>query len=582
LIGTVGRIPGEGDGPAVGQLGIKPFTVLSGMLDQKATTELFDVKGLPSTPPYLQALTLDDYVPGQGWVRDTRMAPGVAADQHTLPAAPGQQSSDPKTNVTISAVNWSDVWLPIYGMPANLQDISNDYRYDKDSGIVYSEKTRKPDTYVEQADLTVPTAGALRDAGSDYSQISRKYTRINGVDPKVENLARTITSNATDPFDQAQAIYNYFRAPGNGFTYSTNTGAKVTGDPLVDFLFHNKTGFCEQYASAMAVMLRTLGIPSRVGIGFTNGYTSGDHVVITSQDAHAWVEVYFPGYGWVTFDPTPLTDGRTQVPGFVNQTQDNGASENGSRRNPDKPNGNPTTAPKAPVKTIPAPESTVSAAGSGSTGIPVWQLATVLGLALAAGASTTLSRRGRAKAPDGGRGWSLVATVAWGLFAFFVVALLSWWLSVLVLVLGLAAAPSVIREWRRRRHHRLVVARGPGAADVAWHELLAESWDRGIELQRGDTLRVAANRMVREHGLDRDGQQSLRTLVGEVERSWYGAPPAPTAQTPTAPVVVDSFDRVRGSLRRNAPLGFWSKVLPRSVLRPMRRRRDRRDDEDVS
>ncbi|HKN99660.1 MAG TPA: hypothetical protein VJX10_21240, partial [Pseudonocardiaceae bacterium] len=125
---------------------------------------------------------------------------------------------------------------------------------------------------------------------------------------------------------------------------------------------------------------------------------------------------------------------------------------------------------------------------------------------------------------------------------------------------------------------RAVAARGPDAASAAWSELLAESWDRGTGVERGDTLRVAANRMVREHGLDRDGQSSLRTLVGEVERSWYGVR-VPAGRTVT-PVVVESFDDVRRSLHRNAPLGWRARLLPRSVLRPMRDRDRGSDGED--
>jgi transglutaminase-like putative cysteine protease len=561
VIGTVGRLPGaDGSGTTgTGALGIKPFTVLSGMLDQKATTELFDVTGLPSTPPYLQALTLDDYQAGRGWVRGTQMPAGVQANT-PLPYAPGRQSTDPTTKVTIQAVNWEDVWLPVFGMPAALQNVSQDYRYDKDSGIVYSEQTRRPGSYVEQADLTEPTAGALRGASQDYGQVSPKYTKVSGVDPRVEALARQITSSATNEFDMAEAIYTYFRSPANGFTYSTQTAKAVTGDPLVDFLFHGRTGFCEQYASAMGVMLRTLGIPTRVAIGFTAGYEADGRRTITSQDAHAWDESYFPGYGWVTFDPTPLTDGRAQVPGFVGTDQSSGDNPSGSRQNPDKADGTTTTASAAPT-TAPAPATGVVAQSAGGfNGPPAWQLFTVLFFLLAAGACTVLAKTRSSS-------WRGVSVVAWGLLVFFAAALFSWWLSVLVLVLGFAGTPSLVRGLRRRRRHRAVVARGPSAADAAWAELMAESWDRGTEIPASDTLRVAAHRMVREHGLDNEGRESLRTLVGEVERSWYGS------SAPTAPVVVESFDKVRGSLHRNAPLAWRARLLPRSVLHPARRSR---------
>jgi hypothetical protein len=579
FVGTVGRLPGAdsgGDG-TTGQLGIKPFTVLSGMLDQKSTTELFDVSGLPVNPPYLQALTLDRYVPNQGFVPDTQMPSGVSATG-PLPPAPGQESMDATTRLTISAVNWQDVWLPVFGMPSHIQGVSPDYRYDNASGIVYSESTRRPGSYVEQADLTLPDPQQLERAGIDYSGVAAKYHLISGVSTRVENLARQVTSNASTEFDKAQDIYNFFRGPGSGFTYSTTTGPSVTGDPLVDFLFNNKTGFCEQYATAMAVMLRELGIPTRVAIGFTDGYASQGHRVITSQDAHAWDEVYFPGYGWITFDPTPLSDGRTQVPGFVSSPQNSASGQSGSRQNPDKPNGRPSTAPSGPTTSKPPTTLAVPNTGGGWPGPPLWQLGTVLGLLLVAGAGTYFVRSRVGPSVLGGV-LRVVAVLAWCLVAFFAAALLSWWLSALVVVLGLAAAPAAVREWRRRRRHRAVVARGPQAADAAWAELLAESWDRGTEVQRGDTIRVSAGRMAREHDLDSEGRQGLQTLVGEVERSWYASADAPR---PATPVVEESFERVRVSLHRNAPLPWRARLFPRSVLRPMRERSKDRTDEEES
>jgi transglutaminase-like putative cysteine protease len=579
IVGTVGRLPGAaggGDG-GTGALGIKPFTVLSGMLDQKATTELFDVTGLPTNAPYLQALTLDKYVPSQGFVPNTQMPSGVPATG-PLPAAPGQEANDALTKLTISAVNWQDVWLPVYGMPSRIQGVSPEYRYDNASGIVYSESTRRPGNYTEQADLTLPSPQELESAGVDYTGVGAKYRQISGVSPLVRNLARQITSNASSEFDMTQDVYNFFRGPGSGFTYSTATGPSVTGDPLVDFLFKNKTGFCEQYSTAMAVMLRALGIPTRVAIGFTDGYPSQGRHVITSQDAHAWDEVYFPGYGWVTFDPTPLSDGRTQVPGFVSTPQNSGTGQSTGRQNPDKPNGRASTvAPPPTTKQAPA-TAAVPNTGGGWSGPPVWQLGTVLGLLLVAGASTYFVRS-RVRPAALGRVLRVAAVPAWCLLAFFAAALLSWWLSALVVVLGLAATPAGVREWRRRRRHRAVMAQGPQAANAAWAELLAESWDRGTEVQRGDTIRVSASRMAREHDLDSEGRQGLQTLVGEVERSWYGSPD--TTRRPT-PVVEESFERVRVSIHRNAPLPWRARLLPRSVLRPMRARPKGDGDEEES
>jgi transglutaminase-like putative cysteine protease len=576
VIGTVGRLPGSGgNGDGVtGQLGIEPFTKLQGMLGNQGNAELFDVTGLPSnSPPYLQAITLPDYVAGQGWVTSRQMPAGVAANG-PLPYAPGEPAGDPTTKITIQSVNWKDVWLPTFGLPNRLQGVAVDYRYDRDSGIVYSVASRQPGSYTETADLTVPTQFELEAVGQDYSAIDPKYLRISGVDHRVVQLATDITANSVTEFDKAQALFSYFHNANNGFTYSTQTAKPVTGDPLVDFLVYGKTGFCEQFASAMGAMLRTLGIPARIALGFTDGFASGGHQTITTQDAHAWVQVYFAGYGWVNFDPTPLGDGRQQVPGFLPNSGTNGANSNAGRQNPDRQPADttPTPAAKQPAPTHPTPSGVGRT--SGPSGPPSWQVWMVLVLVLVAAASTVMARR--RGAPPVRRRWLSGALTAWGLLVFFALALLSWWLSVLVLVLGVAAAPAVIREIRRRRHHRAVAERGPAAANAAWDELMAESLDRGMAVPPSDTLRVAAHRMVREHDLDAEGRDSLRTLVGEVERSWYGAP----ATSGPSSVVVESFDRVRRSLHRNAPLALRARLLPRSVLRPAKGRKSDADDQD--
>src|SRR5256884_2285986 len=106
------------------------------------------------------------------------------------------------------------------------------------------------------------------------------------------------------PFDKAVRIESYLRT---SYSYTLNLTGKPGRDPLAHFLFEARAGHCEYFASAMAIMLRTLGIPSREVNGFLPGEyndLAGDYIVRAS-DAHSWVEVYFPGDGWQVFDPTP-------------------------------------------------------------------------------------------------------------------------------------------------------------------------------------------------------------------------------------------------------------------------------------
>ena len=122
---------------------------------------------------------------------------------------------------------------------------------------------------------------------------------------KIAALANSITKDATNPYDKAVAIETYLRA---NYAYSLEPGAPAGGqDPLESFLFTNKVGYCEFFASAMGHMLRAEGIPTRLVNGYGQGTfdTKNKQWVVKETDAHTWVEAYFPTYGWIPFEPTP-------------------------------------------------------------------------------------------------------------------------------------------------------------------------------------------------------------------------------------------------------------------------------------
>jgi transglutaminase-like putative cysteine protease len=149
-------------------------------------------------------------------------------------------------------------------------------------------------------------AANLRAAPTEYSSnIVSTYLQLpRDLDPRIPELAKQITKNARTPFDKALTIENYLRSR---FTYTLNLTGKPGDDPLAHFLFETRAGHCEYFASAMAIMLRTLGIPSREVNGFLPGEYNdlGGDYIVRASDAHSWVEVYFPGVDWQTFDPTP-------------------------------------------------------------------------------------------------------------------------------------------------------------------------------------------------------------------------------------------------------------------------------------
>ena len=134
--------------------------------------------------------------------------------------------------------------------------------------------------------------------------VTKRFLQLPDVSPRVGALAREVVGAARAPYERALAVERHLR---QNYQYSLDVGTSVSASPVEDFLFTRKTGYCEHYATAMVVMLRTLGIPARLVTGFLPGVWNdfGNYYSVRQQDAHAWVEVYFPGSGWVTFDPTP-------------------------------------------------------------------------------------------------------------------------------------------------------------------------------------------------------------------------------------------------------------------------------------
>ncbi|HXN51059.1 MAG TPA: transglutaminaseTgpA domain-containing protein [Candidatus Acidoferrum sp.] len=149
-------------------------------------------------------------------------------------------------------------------------------------------------------------AARLRSASDAYPPaITDEYLQLPPeLDARVPELARQVTTSANTPYDKARAIEGFLRSR---FGYTLNLVGKPGDDPLANFLFVTRAGHCEYFATAMTILLRTLEIPSREVNGFLPGEyndLAGDYIVRASE-AHSWVEVYFPGSGWVTFDPTP-------------------------------------------------------------------------------------------------------------------------------------------------------------------------------------------------------------------------------------------------------------------------------------
>jgi len=242
-------------------------------------------------------------------------------EQFILQRRPDNSYRVPRTNAPLTPVTSSltrehvihyrvlmePMGINVFFLAPWARSVSGDYRVvaADPGGAVYNfDNQRAISRYEADSDIAAPTPAELRSARGSYPPQVADYLKLPTLDPRVSSLASLITRSATSDYDKAAAIENHLRTR---FGYTLELERTAVKDPIANFLFVRKQGHCEYFASSMAVMLRTLGIPSRVVNGFRSDEfndLTGNYVV-RAKDAHSWVEAYFPGYGWQTFDPTP-------------------------------------------------------------------------------------------------------------------------------------------------------------------------------------------------------------------------------------------------------------------------------------
>jgi transglutaminase-like putative cysteine protease len=190
-------------------------------------------------------------------------------------------------------------------IPRQLQGNYAIISMDKGEAVYDLDAAHPIGSYEATSTLTNPKPADLRQASADYPpEILLSYLQFPALDARIPRLAETITAGAGNNYDRAAAIEFYLR---NHYGYTLQLPRILPHDPLANFLFDRRQGHCEYFASSMAVMLRTLRIPARVVNGFRGGEFNDltSQYVIRASSAHSWVEAYFPGYGWIDFDPTP-------------------------------------------------------------------------------------------------------------------------------------------------------------------------------------------------------------------------------------------------------------------------------------
>jgi transglutaminase-like putative cysteine protease len=286
---------------------------------------------------YWRGATYDTYT-GDGWVNTDNVLMEVDGTPASLPTPPWRlrvqvlqtyRLLEPKGSLLFAAAQpvQLSVGTSVLLNPTSAGSVaSGESLLAADISILYSlNDLFRGQEYQVVSNISHADEQSLRQAGTAYPDWVRlRYLQLPAELPaRVRARAEEIVAGLDTPYDKAKAVETYLR----GFTYNEKIPAPPPGQDGVDyFLFDIKQGYCDYYASAMAVMLRSVGVPARVASGFSRGeYKPDDDLyVVREQNAHTWVEVYFPGLGWIEFEPTatepPIIRAATPQEGGMGKT----------------------------------------------------------------------------------------------------------------------------------------------------------------------------------------------------------------------------------------------------------------------
>lgn len=524
--------------------GLNPMITLGNSLRNPTGDGSITYATSSTAPVYLRSVTIDKF-DGDTWAPDDREAsrrigPGRMAPDYPLPSDQVRQLT------VIDTGQFSSPYLPVPYAPTAVNGLSGRWSWDPATLSIRGEdSTTRNQQYTVYSSLPSVTSATLSQDNAKPTSISQDFIQLPGNVPDiVKNTAKTATAGATGNYAKAMAIQGYLRS--SRFSYSLQAPVQGGYDGnglsvLADFL-QQKSGYCVHFASAMAVMARLEGIPSRIAVGYAPGHATGATVAVAGQeplpeyqvdarDAHAWPELYFEGVGWIAFEPTPS---RGVVPPYASE--------------PVAPGGPSTSLHDENL----APGSSTPAPGAAD-------VAPVAGAGTGAGTGTGST------------------TLVYVSAAALLVALL-------------AASPRLVRAGIRARRLRPVRPAGgarsapPGDGPVlAWVELKDLATDYGMPPEPSETPRDFAARLRDSAALgaqvapgppsgaaDDAGQHAVASLTGDFERHRYGRPAGVTAETAAeqAKAASERIAAVRAAFRRNASwfAAFRAVWLPPSLM----------------
>lgn len=492
---------------------IDPTLQLGDDLRQPRETEVLSVRSDAPTPPYLRAVTLSRF-DGSVWEPDEGRAVPLG-DGGELPGLPPRDAdiaaSEYRTSIEITDLD--SPWLPLPYPATLVAGLGDGWRTLPDNRTIVSRgDSTQGLSYDVVSSVARPTLEQIRarEAGGDVDP--EAYALPDGLPSIIADTAREVTAGAGNDYDALTDMQAWFRS--SAFSYSLEApvedGFDGSGADAVARFLEQREGYCVHYASAFALMARTLGMPTRIVVGYLPGTTTntaedGQTVyAVSSSQLHAWPEVHFAGIGWVPFEPTNSLGVPTSFTSAL--TPGTGTPADRAPENPTAPSAapsaTPTTGPRLPD------EAATGGAGGGATTTDPWP-----GIGIGA------------------------------------------------LVLAALVTPGLLGALR---HRRRLAAAADGDAVAAWTDLQEDAIDLGIPVPATETPRMFGRRLVAAHGAS---PSDVDALVAAIERASY----ADDGRGVGGADLSGAVRSARESLRAHAPRGrrLLGQLVPRSlVVRP--------------
>ncbi len=468
-----------------GSTGLNPVVSLGNDLRQPTATGRITYATDSTRPLYLRSTTLEDFS-GTRWAPDTREDERESLAEEMAPAGSADPAIPTDTVRTlISSPSYASPWLLAPYAPSSVSGLDGAWTWDPTtmtilSGSGSSEPRSGYEVVSESPVVTSDALSGLPAAPADA--VEPRFTDLPDDLPQIiRDKAREAVADAEGPYAQAVALQSYLRGPQ--FEYSLEApvegGYDGNGIGVLARFLEQRSGYCIHFASAMAVMAREVGIPSRMGLGYAPGRATGntvagpdgtelDEFAVDARDAHAWPELYFEGAGWVRFEPTPS---RGVVPAYAVQRQQNAASAAQADADPrELQNPVPPVLPSAAA----APDAQSQPLEPGET----------------------------AGAPWAGVGIGL-----------------------------LVAGAAVLTPWALRRRRTGLRRSGhaeSGSAAPAWAEATDLAQDFGYRARTADSPRSYADRLAVQAGLPQPAANALARLRTAYEAEAYADPASAT------------------------------------------------------